>query len=189
MTDVAWSVSHVPGPKQTICSVRRSGADVSDRDNQRARVYDAENETAAILKRGGTIEHFGSVLTIPAERKFGDVDSIQPYVDKVLAFPPIATLPRAAVPVTVRSRRGVTQAHYEHATSTIAIPPYRLSGWALRETVVLHELAHHLTPGAGHGPAFCAALLYLFEHVIAPEAAHLLRVAMYDRGVTIGVPA
>ncbi len=32
---------------------------------------------------------------------------------------------------------------------------------SLRETVVLHEIAHVVTPGAGHGPAFVDALLAL----------------------------
>ncbi len=32
---------------------------------------------------------------------------------------------------------------------------------SLEEAVVLHEVAHVVTPGAGHGPAFVAALLDL----------------------------
>ena len=32
---------------------------------------------------------------------------------------------------------------------------------SLREPVVLHEIAHVVTPGAGHGPAFVAAFLDL----------------------------
>lgn len=44
---------------------------------------------------------------------------------------------------------------------------YALQGCAeirlasLEEAVVLHEVAHVVTPGAGHGPAFVAALLDL----------------------------
>jgi hypothetical protein len=37
----------------------------------------------------------------------------------------------------------------------------RLARRVLREPVVLHEIAHVVTPGAGHGPAFVAALLAL----------------------------
>lgn len=158
----------------------------TDRDFQRSRVYNAEDELAAILTRGGLIEFFGSTLAVPEERKFGDVASVPAYLDRVLAHAPVARLPRAAVPVTVRERRGTRQAHYEYGTATIALPPYRLSGWALRETVVLHELAHHLSPEPHHGPDFTAHLLYLLHHVIAPEAEHLLRVAFSDRNVKIG---
>lgn len=162
-------------------------------DSQRSRVYAAERELEFILANGGTIEHFGSTFTLPAERKFGNVDSVAPYLRKVLAFAPVARLPRASVPVTVRERRGNTLAHYERDTSTIAIPPYGLGsktqqGWALRETLVLHELAHHLCPDSdpGHGPVFVAHELYLVEHVIGPEAAHLLRVSCYEHNVKIG---
>lgn len=166
------------------------------RDSQKSLVYAAEDELAVVLSRGGTIEHFGSTLTLPEERRFGDVASIEPYLAKVLAFAPVARLPRACIPVTVRERRGITRAHYQRHTGpngrgTIAIPPYRLGtraqqGWALRETLVLHELAHHLSPRDGHGPDFVAHELYLIEHVIGPEAAHLLRVAFYENGVQIG---
>lgn len=155
-------------------------------DHQRSLVYEAEDELALVLGRGGAIEHFGSVFQVPDERKFGDVASIQPYLDAVLAFGPVARLPRAAVPLQVRERRGARKAHYEASPPVIAIPPYRLGGWALRESVVLHELAHHLTPTMQHGGDFVAMLLHLLEHVVAPEAAHLLRVACYERGVEIG---
>lgn len=160
------------------------------RDSQRSAVYSAEDEVALILSRGGSIEHFGSTFTLPPERKFGDVDSVGPYLRAVLQFAPIAALPRSTVPVSVRARRGVSRAHYEADTATIAIPPYELGsgeerGWALREMVVLHELAHHLLGEPGHGPDYAAMMLHLVEHVIAPEAAHLLRVALWERGARI----
>lgn len=37
----------------------------------------------------------------------------------------------------------------------------RLGGAGLREAVLLHEIAHVVTPGAGHGPAFVAGFLDL----------------------------
>lgn len=39
------------------------------------------------------------------------------------------------------------------------VPEIRLS--SLRQRVLLHELAHAVTPGAGHGPPFVAAYLAL----------------------------
>lgn len=160
------------------------------RDTTRSRLYAAEDQVGRILSTGGTIEFFGSNLTVPAERKFGDVDSIGPYLAKVLAFAPVAALERSTVPLLVRERRGATKAHYEtihhdgRYTGVIAVPPYRRGAWALRETVVLHELAHHLA-GDGHGPTFVATLVHLYEHVIAPEAAHMLRVAAWEQGLSI----
>ena len=50
-----------------------------------------------------------------------------------------------------------------------------------REPVLLHELAHVVTPGDGHGPAFVAALLDLVRHQMGFHAygalLHQLRLA------------
>ena len=156
-------------------------------DRQRQALYRAEQAIAATLKEGGTIEHEGSTLTVEAERQFGDLPAIQTYVDRVLALRPVAGMERASVPVTVRERRGDRQAHYERDAATIAIPGHRHTGWAMRETVVLHELAHHLDPqpSPAHGPSYAAILVHLYETVMSPEAAHLLRVQMWDGGVLI----
>lgn len=156
-------------------------------DRQRQAVYRAEEAIAATLKQGGTIEHQGSTLTIEPERQFGDLASIATYVDRVLTLRPVAGMERASIPVTVRERRGNRQAHYERNSATIAVPTHRHTGWAMRETVVLHELAHHLDPQPlpAHGPSYTATLVYLYEKVMSPEAAHLLRVQMWDGGVLI----
>ncbi|WP_323793854.1 hypothetical protein, partial [Nocardioides sp.] len=80
-------------------------------DRQRQAVYRAEDAIAKTLKQGGTIEHQGSTLTLEAERQFGDLASIQTYVDRVLALRSVAGLERASIPLTVRERRGHTKAH------------------------------------------------------------------------------
>ena len=99
---------------------------------------------------------------------------------------------RSAVPVRVRSRRGAGRAHYEPLAATIAVPTTlddaRGHRWAMRELVILHELAHHLEPGAGagkplHGIEFRAAMLALVEAAIGPETALLLRVTYADVGL------
>lgn len=164
----------------------------SSADVFKAKVYAAEDEIAPILKRGGPIEHFGSTLIAPAERVFGRVEDVQGYVDTVLAFTPVAQrFERASLPVTVRTRKGHTHAHYEHATwekgPVIAVPD---TAFGLRETTVLHEIAHHLDPrnrdSRAHGASFTETLVALFELVIGPEAAHLLRTAYATHGVPIG---
>jgi putative metallohydrolase (TIGR04338 family) len=55
----------------------------------------------------------------------------------------------------------------------------------MRELVVLHELAHHLTPGEEHGPAFVAMLIELVDGLLGSEAGFLLRSALLDAGVTV----
>jgi putative metallohydrolase (TIGR04338 family) len=140
-----------------------------------------------------TIELYGSRLTLPAERRFASVSSVQDYADRVLALNWVrAQWVRAAVPVVVRERRGTGAAHYEPAGATLAIPVRRTPGaepWALRELVVLHELAHHLDPApaaaAQHGPAFCGRYLALVEGVIGMEAELLLRATLRDTGARV----
>jgi putative metallohydrolase (TIGR04338 family) len=180
-------------------------------------VYAGENQVARLLDRSAefpVVEVAGSRITLPPERHFGDLAGVQRYVDAVLGLDWIVRRwPRAAaIPVIVRERRGAAQAHYEPDTATIAVPVRGADArWALRELVVLHELAHHLAMGArseqlgtdagpnaggdasseadadtGHGPGFTGRMLELVGGVMGEEAAFLLRVAWADQGVRVG---
>ncbi|MFG1790561.1 TIGR04338 family metallohydrolase [Nocardia sp. NPDC049149] len=171
---------------------------VTVRDTQRAKVYDAEQLVRGVFDRADehgsrTVELYGSHITLPIERRFASVDSVQTYADKVLALNWVrAHWDRAGTPVRVRSRAGTTAAHYESADAVLAVPLHTDDGtaWALRELVVLHELAHHLesVPGsvAAHGPEFCTRYLELVDGIIGPEAALLLRATMLGCGVRLG---
>ena len=160
-------------------------------DAQRALVYEAEAVLAQLIDRRPdfpVFDAFGSQVVIPDDRKFGDIDSVQRYVDAVLALGWLRRryAERARMPVRVRARAGATKAEYDLVTRTIAVPPHQVGGrWAMRELVVLHELAHHLTPSTDHGPAFVTALLDLVEQIVGPEAGFLLRSALLDAGVLI----
>ncbi len=167
---------------------------MTERDRHRARVYAAESLTCRVFDTADrtsarTVELYGSTLTLPVERRFASVESVQHYVDQVLALAWVrATWPdRAGVPVTVRSRGGQSRAHYEQLTATIAIPLHAHNrAWALRELVVLHEVAHHLAAdaqAASHGPEFLDRLLTLVGEIVGPEAAFVLRTALHDNGV------
>ncbi len=176
-----------------MAGVARSTAETGSRDDQRGRVYEAEHLVHRILDRSAAypvVQIAGSTLTLPPERHFGSVEAVQSYVDRVQALNWVrAGWPRAAMPVRVRERAGSSQAHYERAGAVIAVPGHRTgSGWALRELVILHELAHHLAPGEepAHGGAFVDRLLALVDGVVGAEAAFLLRVTMLDTGVMIG---
>ncbi|HLS75937.1 MAG TPA: TIGR04338 family metallohydrolase [Nocardia sp.] len=167
------------------------------RDAQRARVYDAEQLVRGMFDRADeaghrTVEFHGSLLTLPVERRFASVESVQHYADRVLALNWVrARWDRAAVPVRVRSRAGAAAAHYDPARAELAVPLHTGdTAWALRELVILHELAHHLAPDSGplppHGPEFCSRYLELTDGVIGPEAALLLRATLLDCGARIG---
>ncbi|MFE7718253.1 TIGR04338 family metallohydrolase [Nocardia rhizosphaerihabitans] len=166
------------------------------RDTQRAKVYDAEQLVRGVFDRAQefghrTVEVYGSQITLPVERRFASVESVQSYVDKVLALNWVrAQWDRAAVPVRVRARSGASAAHYEPADAVLAVPLHTgATAWALRELVVLHELAHHLAPAEGetpHGPEFCSRYAELVDGAIGPEAALLIRATFAGCGVRFG---
>ena len=163
---------------------------MSARDTQRSRVYAAEEFVRTLFDRAGehgtsTVEFFGTNLTLPPEARFSSVESVQRYVDDVLGLGSVRVRWPDATPLTTRARRGLTAAHYERDDRGAAIAvPERRSSWALRELVVLHEVAHHLCEtDPPHGPQFVATFCELAGVVMGPEVAHVLRVVYAKEGV------
>lgn len=162
------------------------------RDVDRTAVYEAEDLVHRLMDRSvdsPTLQVAGSTIALPGERKFASLESVQRYVDAVLALPRIrAEHPqRVSAPVAVRRRRGNTQAHYEFDSATLALPTgLGSAGWAMRELVVLHELAHHLSgvTVARHGPQFRHTLLDLIDAALGPEVRLLLYVTYADVGIS-----
>lgn len=163
------------------------------RDTQRARVYRAEDAWAARLdaaRRGAPLATVaGSRVLLPAERRFGDLAAVEAYLARVLALPQVAAL-GAVDPPRLRTRRGGRAAHWE-PPGVVAVPvPVHGEPWALRETVVLHELAHHVGHVTGradrHAAPFPALVLALVEAVLGAEAAFALRVEYGVARVQVG---
>lgn len=146
------------------------------RDAQRSAVYRAEDQWSALLDRGGRLDFFGTTLDIPLQLRFGDVAAMQAYVD---ALEPDA--PR------VRARAGQTRAHYEPENRVIAIPMD--TAWAARESVLLHELAHHrahvIEAHLAHGAAFTRHMLDLVEVRLGSAAALVLRTGYLEAGAQV----
>jgi putative metallohydrolase (TIGR04338 family) len=163
---------------------------VTLRDTQRAKVYAAEEFVRTLFDRSAehgnrVVEFFGTQLTLPPEGRFASAPSVQCYVDDVLAHPAVRARWPAAGALTVRPRRGASAAHYERSDdgASIAVPDLR-STWALRELVVLHEIAHHLCDvEPPHGPEFVATFCELAEVVMGAEVSHVLRVVYAKEGV------
>ncbi len=160
------------------------------RDSQRAKVYAAEDFVRTLFDRAAehgaaALDFFGTQLTLPPEARFGSVDSVQRYVDEVLALPSVRRRWPGVSPLRVRPRRAATAAHYENSdgAGTIAVPDRDTADWALRELVVLHEVAHHLCQAEPpHGPEFVATICELSELVMGPEVGHVLRVVYAKEG-------
>lgn len=161
------------------------------RDTQRSRVYAAEEFVRTLFDRAAqhssrSIDFFGAQLTLPPEGRFASVPSVQRYVDEVLALPAVIERWPDPGPLRVRPRRAASAAHYERqgGTGVIAVPDRDSADWAMRELVVLHEIAHHLTPdGPAHGAEFTATFCALAGLVMGPEAGHVLRVVYTKEGV------
>lgn len=161
-------------------------------DSRRSRVYAVEDQIARTLDRAAagapTVEFFGSTLTLPTERRFADLASIRRWVDAVLELDPVTRRWPGTPSCAVRARKGSARAHYQ-PPAEIAVPV--ASRWALRELVLCHELAHHLTwhdptvqaGVAAHGAEFADAFVELVEVVIGPEVALLLRAGLYEADV------
>ena len=164
------------------------------RDAQRSRVYRAEDAWAAQLdaaRLGAQLATVGgSAVLLPSERRLGSLTAAEQYTARVVALPAVVATFGPVRPPQLRLRRGRRSAHWE-PPGTIALPvPAHGEPWALRETVLLHELAHHLSEttgrARGHRPPFPAAVLLLVTAVLGEEAGFALRVAYGEHRVVVG---
>lgn len=156
-------------------------------DRQKSGVYRAEQVLRKVYDRDvPMIEFYGSNIVLPPERKFGTIESVQTYVDKVLGLNWVqAQFPNALQRVLVRPRRGQGYAHY--SMGEIAVPTTQRATqvqWAMRELVILHEIAHHFTlHSEAHGKEFARAYVDLVDGIIGHEAGFVLRGLFYSEGV------
>lgn len=161
-------------------------------DTMRGRVYTAERMAFNMFERASsarTVQVVGTELTLPPEARFASVDSVRDYVGRVTGMAAVRVrFPRAVEPILVRERRGHRSAHYTRRAdgrAEVAVPFAVQGRWALRELVVLHELAHHFddSGGAAHGREFVVCLIDLVGLVLGPEAELVYRVIFSDSGV------
>ena len=161
-------------------------------DRYRQAVYDAEDQWSSLIDRGGQVDFFGSNLEVPVQMRFGRLEEVVTYVGHVCDRYGIQA-------PSIRHRKGGMRAHYSKGENStvdnfhgeIAIPSNEL--WAMRESVVLHEVAHHVcvheNGGIEHGPAFASVMLVLVREHMGHEAELLLRTGYSAAGVPIEQPA
>ncbi|KAA1424240.1 DUF2786 domain-containing protein [Nocardioides antri] len=161
------------------------------RDPDQRAVYAAEDRLTAWLDsttpERPTVTVDGQTYEPGPDLRFTEPGSAATYLDAVLARLRADGKDydgREQQVVTVRPRAGARMATYEPATQTIALPPYAVGGrWALRATVVLHELTHHLSGEQHHTPAWRATFLRLLEDAGLPVTAQLLQLAYAAEGL------
>ncbi|MFM1918332.1 MAG: hypothetical protein RJB01_1847 [Actinomycetota bacterium] len=162
------------------------------KDVNQSAVYSAEDQWTVLLDRGGQVEFFGSTFDVPCQKRFGDVSAMQNYVaDSIAAMREARGWMHLPIP-TVRSRKGHTRAHYEPQTAAIAIPWDDTSldaVWAARESVLLHECAHHIAhtrfASRIHDDSYVATMLTLVDVMLGEQAGLMLRVGYQECGVPI----
>lgn len=134
-------------------------------DQQRATLYRAEDG-------------------VDSGRSFADLDAVQEFVDQVTSSAYWERIPGAPQVVVVRDGRGRRHAC---ANETWFGAELRLPRWSRSARVVLHELAHTITPrgAAGHGPEFAACYVRLVERFLSWEHGEALRAAFRLGGVRV----
>ncbi len=151
-------------------------------DPDKEDVYSADWQFRAVLDLANEVEDrtynfHGHMLELPDERKFADLESIQRYYNSVCALEQVQREWPGAVAPTVKQRRGETSAHYTPLGREVHVP---IKGrWALREIVVLHELAHHFADDH-HGPKFQGAWVYLTKVCMGDAAGLIFGAMMFD---------
>ena len=112
-----------------------------------------------------------------AGRKFRDLGEVRAYLDELIGtdwwadrWPHVEAIPVA------RTRSGRFSGYAVEGTGEIRVG-------TLREPLVLHEVAHVVTPGAGHGPAFVEALLALVRERLGFHAYGALLAELRQRHV------
>jgi len=126
------------------------------RDSQRARLYRAEFE-------------------VDAGRRLPTVPILQAYADSLVQFDWF----RARWP----DRAFEIRPGYGHRRATATVDGVlQMPKWARSELVVLHEVAHCVTPWAyaSHGPEYAGVLLCLVRRAMGPAPAQALEDA-FDR--------
>ncbi len=163
----------------------------STKDPDQRAVYAAEDRLAVWLDSATpdrpTVTVDGQTYEPGPDLRFTTPAAAATYVDAVLDRLRSAGKDydgREQQRVIVRPRAGARMATYEPATHTIALPPFEVGGrWALRATVVLHELTHHLSGEQHHTPRWRAAFLRLLEDSGLPVTAQLMQLAYATEGL------
>lgn len=161
-------------------------------DPQKARVYGSEQQVRRVFDLARTtgsplINLCNSQMVLPDEVLFGSLAGAEKYLHRVQSTDWYTERWPDSRPVSVRQRKGNQKAHYQH-DGVIALHDTQQRGqaWAMRELVVLHELAHHVTrPYEAHGAEFCGAFIHLVSNAMGGVAGLLLMHTFHTGGCAV----
>lgn len=159
-------------------------------EQQTTRVYESEFRIRTLLDmarnnpQASNVKIAGSTFTISPDAIFSDISAVEKYVSMVCrAMTP--TLPRlSTVPEVVENNRLTRHSRYLRGSHRIELASMQRSkGWAFRETVVLHELAHAASgKGVCHEEEFVENFITLTQYARGDQEAMVLRLLMYENG-------
>lgn len=165
-------------------------------DKQTSAVYSAEDALRGVLdaalEQDVRLHHgYGSTFPIPLERKFSDLRAIEIFLNRVLQLGSVRSEYGDVDPVTIKeTKRGPngeyqSRGHYS-GDGVIRLSPHGggLSNH-LRESYILHELAHHMSLKSSHGQRWTQCYLFLLENVMSVELAALHRIFLMEAGAKI----
>lgn len=134
------------------------------------------------------IQAFGSTWTISNERKFETINEVQVYVDALIsstsfqsAFPNLKK--RILVKASKKTDKVIEADAWSHSRTLIEIPEHSGTwrSWAMRELIVLHEVAHCVTPKRdGHGENFRKTYFDLLSFVYGGSFSGYARTSLWD---------
>ena len=138
------------------------------RDTQRQRLYNAEQAMGFLGDGPG--------------KRMETVAEMQSFVDALLRSRWFKARWGVWGRIEVRDGRGRSSA------AAFGQHQIRVPRWARSELVVLHEVAHCLTPRgyASHGPEFAGVFVALVRQVMGPAAAASLRDSFRSYRVRVG---
>jgi putative metallohydrolase (TIGR04338 family) len=188
------TTDRVKGSSEDVAGPIDPSARSRPRDTQRSRVYRAEEAWAARLDAARHGARFarvgGSNVLVPAERRFGDLVGAATYGRALLAQPDVVRAFGRLPAPELRPRRGGGAAHWEPPGTIAVHVPEHGEPWALRESVLLHELGHHVGHLTGrtphHAAPFPAIVLLLVQAALGEHAAFALRVDYGEQRVRLG---
>jgi len=148
-------------------------------DSQRSKVYKAEDRCFRLMQTGTTVDPIVSehtaIQVTAASAKIDGLNHCLIQLERWIShtwfrerWPNITKINLAN---GAGSRRATGTLWYGN-TARIKLPIFARNKW-----VMLHELAHVVTPknGAAHGREYCANYLLLVQHYLGRDVAKLLR--------------
>ena len=164
---------------------------------QQIAVYASQDALELILNdsaRDIKVFHgYGSSFPIPLERKFSEMDQVENYVNRVLKLNTIQNVYGKLSPVAVKeiptNENGEYKDRGRYSNGVIHLSPHGggISNH-MRETYILHELAHHLVnPYGRHGGQFVEAFLDLISAAMDEQLAYLFKILLMEAGAKVNV--